>query len=62
MRGQDTDNVISGPMRGLKKDESNGANKQTHRQTDGHCDSMTESAHWGRFSEKKRSSNVSKYV
>ena len=27
-------------------------NKETHRQTEGHGDSMTESAQWGRFSEK----------
>ena len=48
MRGLGTDPVISGPMRGLKKTASDGAN----RQTDGHGDSMTESAQWGRFSEK----------
>ena len=27
-------------------------NRQTNRQTDGHGDSMTESAQWGRFSER----------
>ena len=48
MRGLGTDLVISGPMRGLKETASHGAN----RQTDGHGDSMTESAQWGRFSEK----------
>ena len=42
-----TDHVTSGPMRGLKKTASNGANKQTS----GHGDSLTESAQWGRFSE-----------
>ena len=51
MRGLGTDHVISGPMRGLKKTASNGADKQTHRHTDGHGDSMTELALWGRFSE-----------
>ena len=25
--------------------------KQTNKQTDGHCDSMTELAQWGQFSE-----------
>ena len=47
-----TDHVISGPMRGLKKPAFDGANKLTDTQTDGHGDSMTESAQWGRFSEK----------
>ena len=47
MRGLGTDHVISGPMRGLKKTASDG----TNRQTSGHCDSMTESTKWGRFSE-----------
>ena len=32
---------------------SDGVNKQTNKQTNGHCDSMTELAQWGRFSEKK---------
>ena len=48
-----TDHVISGPMRGLKKHcirWRRHTNKHTH--TDGHCNSMTESAQWGRFSEK----------
>ena len=44
-----TDHVISGPMRGLKKTASDGADKHTP----GHCDSMTESAQWGRFSENQ---------
>ena len=34
MRGLGTDHVISGPMRGLKKTASDGANRQTNRQTD----------------------------
>ena len=46
------DHVISGPMRGLeKKTASDGANTQTHKQTDGHHNSITKSAQWGRFSE-----------
>ena len=53
MRGLGTDHVISGPMRGLKKTASDGANKQTNRQTSGHRDSMTESAQLGRFSENQ---------
>ena len=44
MKGQKTDHVISGPVRRLKKTASYGANTQTHRQTDGHCDSKSESA------------------
>ena len=47
MRGLGTDHVISGSMRGLRKTPSDGAN----RHTDGHGDSMTELAQWGRFSE-----------
>ena len=43
-----TEHVISGPMRGLKKLN---LMAQTHKQTDGHGDSMTESAQWGRFSD-----------
>ena len=38
MRGQETDHVISEPLRGLKKTASDGAD----RQTSGHRDSMTE--------------------
>ena len=34
MRGQETDHVISGPIKGLKKNASDGANKLTDRQTD----------------------------
>ena len=50
MRGLGTDHVISGPMRGLKKNRVRWR-KHTDRHTDGHGDSMTESAQWGRFSE-----------
>ena len=39
-------------MRGLKKTSPNGANTQTDKQTDGHGNSMTVSAQWGRFREK----------
>ena len=49
MRGQETDHVISGSKRGLEKT----ANKQTNLLTDGHGESMTESAQWGRFSENE---------
>ena len=45
-----TDHVISGPMRGLEKNSIRWR-RQNHRQTDGHRDSMTESAQWGRYSE-----------
>ena len=43
MGGLGTDHVISGPMRGLKILHQMA---HTHRQTDGHCDSKTESAQW----------------
>ena len=45
MRGLGTDCVIAEPMRGLKN-ASNGANRKTDTQTEGHgdSDSMTESA------------------
>ena len=45
MRGLGTDHVISGQMKGLEK---NGIRwrKQSDRQTEGHCDSKTESALW----------------
>ena len=46
MRGLGTDHVISGPLRGLKKTGSVGANRQTDRQTDRPSDSTTESAQW----------------
>ena len=48
-----TDHVISGPMRGLeqKLHPMTQTNRQTEPQTDGHGDSMTESAQWGQFSE-----------
>ena len=29
-------------------------NTETHTHTDGHCDSMTESGQWGRFSENQQ--------
>ena len=51
LRGLGTKHVISGSMRGLKKYASDGADRQTNRQTSGHHDSMTESAQWGCFSE-----------
>ena len=46
MRGQETDHVISGPMKGLEKKLHLMAqtDKQTHTQKDGHCDSMTDPA------------------
>ena len=44
MRGQETDHVISGPIRDLKKTASNGADRQTQTQTDGHRNSMTDPA------------------
>ena len=58
MRGLGTDHVISGSIRGLEKN-CTGWRKQIDRQidrqaetqTDGHGDSMTESAQWGQFSE-----------
>ena len=53
MRGSETDYMISGPLRGLNKTAFDGANRQTIRQRDRHGNSMTESAHWGRFSEKQ---------
>ena len=34
-------------MRGLKKTAPDGAHKQTDTQTDGHGESMTNSAQWG---------------
>ena len=47
MRGLGSGPVTCGPMRGLeKKLHGEGTYKQTNRQTNGHCDSMTESAHW----------------
>ena len=42
MRGLGNDHVISGPIRGLQKNSSDGA----HRHTDRHCDSTTEKAWW----------------
>ena len=52
MGGLGTDNVISRPMRDVKKTAPNGANRQTDKQTDGHGNSLTKSTQWGRFSEK----------
>ena len=46
-----TDHVIAGPIRGLEKTASDGADKPTDTQTDGHRDSTAESAQWGRFSK-----------
>ena len=45
-----TDNVISGPMRGLEKNCTRWRT-QTDKQTSGHGDSMTNSAQWGRVGE-----------
>ena len=39
MKGLGTDHVISGPMRGIEEEK-------TDRQTDGHCNSKTESVQW----------------
>ena len=50
MRGLGTDHVISGPITGLKKNLHLIA--QTDRQTDRQCNSMTDSAQLGQFSEK----------
>ena len=47
MRGLETDHVISGSIRGLKKNALDG----TNRQTDRHGNTMADSAQWGRFSE-----------
>ena len=46
-----TDHVISGPMRGLGKNCTRWR-RQTDTQTQGHGDSMTNSAQWGRVGEK----------
>ena len=43
--------MISGPMRGLEKNALEGTNIQTDTQTNGHGDSMTNSAQWGRVGE-----------
>ena len=50
MRGLGTDHVISGPMRGLEKNSIRWR-KQKDTNTDGHGDSMTDPAQWGRVSE-----------
>ena len=44
-----TDHAISWAIKGLKKNCTRWC-----RQTDRHGDSMTESAHWGRFSENAK--------
>ena len=64
MKGQEIDHVISGPMRGLKKTGSDGGairqtDKQTERQTSGHCDSMTDPAQRAE-SEKTHNSMLNK--
>ena len=50
-----TDHVISVPMRGLEKTATDVRNTHldtaTHHITSGHCNSITELAQWGRFSE-----------
>ena len=50
MRGLVTDHVISGPMRGIEREEKNafyGTDRQTDgHTTDGHRNSKTESAQW----------------
>ena len=43
MRGQETDHVISGPMRGLEKNCIQWR-RQTDKLTSGHCNSTTDSA------------------
>ena len=48
-----TDHVFSGPMRGLKKSASDGANIQTDRHTGGHCDIKTESAQLANSAKNK---------
>ena len=45
-----TDHVISGPMRGLEKNCTDGADRHTH----GHGHSMTNSAQWGRVGENHK--------
>ena len=45
--GPGTDQVISVPMRGLKKQTDRHIDRQTYR----NVDSLTELAHWGHFSE-----------
>ena len=49
MRGLGSGHVTCGPMRGLEKNCMGGnrhTDTQTDRQTNGHRDSMTESAQW----------------
>ena len=48
MRGLGSGHVTCGPMRGLKKNcmGRGQTHRQTNRQTNGHRDSMTESAQW----------------
>ena len=47
-----------GPMRGLGT-ASDGANKHTNTQTDGHHDYMTDPDQWGRVSENAVKQNIS---
>ena len=47
-----TDHVILGPMRGLEKNFTRW-HGQTHRHTEGHGDSMTNSAQRGRVGENQ---------
>ena len=47
-----TYHVTSGPMRGLEKTSPDSADRQTDVQTFGYSPSMTESAKWGRFTDK----------
>ena len=47
-----TAHVTLGQMRGLKKTAPYVTNIQTFRHPDAHGNSITESAQWGRFSEK----------
>ena len=54
MRGQETDNVISGPMRGFEKKLHSMA--QTDTQTDGHGASMTDPAQRAESVKRGRSS------
>ena len=44
MRGQETDHVISGLMRGLKKNASDGADRYPDIQTSGHHNSLNDQA------------------
>ena len=52
-----TDHVILGPMRGLEKNFTRW-HGQTHRHTEGHAGSMTNSAQRGRVGEKLQNSDL----